>query len=527
MARSHSEKALINVGSGFAVKLVDRLIKFGLKTVFIYTLGIQYASVSTLFTDILSMLALAELGIGTAITYALYKPIKEQDAPRIAALMNFYKKAYRIIAGVVLVAGACCMPFLSILVKNVPDIQEDIRLIFFLYVLNNAASYLLIYKSTLLTASERRYVISRVTIIFSFLRVIVECVTLILFHNFILYLCIGIAEALIRNYTISRQADKYFPELPAHSDAKITKEETWRLLRDVGALSLYRICNVVLNSTDSIVISAAPALGVVAVGYLGNYRLITTTLDTLISQFFFAVTPTMGAIAVGDTGERQYSVFKTMTFATFWCGCFCAASFIALATPFVTNIWLGGKYQVPVTIVAALALNLYTRTIARPATMVRTANGLFTQGAIRPAVMAVLNIALDLALVGVMGVEGVLLATSLSRLLTQLWYDPLLAYRNVYHRPYGEYVRAFCGYFLVTAACCAGTWYLCGLLDVIANVYLSFLAKVLVCAVLPNAVIVLVYRKTAVYADFTRRLTSLLKRGGRALKKRGGKGEKK
>ncbi|MEG1606519.1 MAG: hypothetical protein RR452_11030, partial [Clostridia bacterium] len=148
MAKSHSENVVINTGAGFALKLIAQLLNFVTKTVFIYALGMQYTGVSTLFTDILSMLSLAELGIGSAITYALYKPIREGDDQRMAALMNFYKTAYRLIALLVLLTGAVCVPLLPYMVKGAPDIKESITLIFCLYIFSNASSYLLAYKST-------------------------------------------------------------------------------------------------------------------------------------------------------------------------------------------------------------------------------------------------------------------------------------------------------------------------------------------------------------------------------------------
>ena len=151
MARSHSESVAINTGAGFTLVLINQLVGFLVRTVFIKLLGAQYNGVSTLFADILNMLSLAEMGIGAAITFALYKPIREGDYRRIGALMNFYKKAYRMIAVLVFVAGMCLIPFLHLLVKNVPDIKEDIRIIFALYVINNASSYLMAYKHTLLT----------------------------------------------------------------------------------------------------------------------------------------------------------------------------------------------------------------------------------------------------------------------------------------------------------------------------------------------------------------------------------------
>lgn len=513
MAKSRSEYVLINTTASFAMKLVGQLMKFVLKTAFIYTLGIQYASVSTLFSDILSVLALAELGIGSAITYSLYKPIRENNEPRIAALMHFYKQAYRLIALFVLVAGLCCIPFLSVLVKDVPDITEDIRLIFVLYIVNTAASYLFVFKSTLLTASQRRYVISRISITFSFIRTAAECAALFLFQNYIVYLTIGIVEAVARNYTVSRAADKAFPGIAAYKEEKLSKAEKHRLFGDVKALSLYRMSTVILNSTDSIIISAAPQLGVVSVGYLGNYRLIVNTIDELLNQFFNSLTPSLGNMAAAEdaNNDRQYDIFKTLIFSVFWCTAFCCASLLTLSTPFIKTFWLGKDYVMPFSIPAVLVFNFYINNMMRPVTSFRNSNGLFVQGRWRPLFMALTNVVFSLALVKPLGVFGVLVATGLSRLCTQAWFDPRLVYRNVFNRPVSDYFKRFILYSAVTAACCLATY---GAASLVASGHamLDFLIKMVLCLLIPNLIVMLIFHKTDEYRQFTARICALAKK---------------
>ncbi|MEG1814166.1 MAG: hypothetical protein RR337_12820 [Clostridia bacterium] len=392
MAKSHSESVVINTGAGFALKLIAQLLNFVTKTVFIYALGMQYTGVSTLFTDILSMLSLAELGIGSAITYALYKPIREGDDQRMAALMNFYKTAYRLIALLVLLTGAVCVPLLPYMVKGAPDIKESITLIFCLYIFSNASSYLLAYKSTLLTASERQYVISKTAICFTFARVACECFVLLVFRNFILYLLVDIVEQLLRNYVISRKADKLYPKIKLYRDAKLNKQETKHLLVDVGALALYKVAQVVLSSTDSIVISMTPALGVMAVGFLGNYRLIFTTINTIILQFYQAFTPSLGSMASVAGPKRQYEVFETTCFVSFWAMLFCTTSLLCLSEPFVQDIWLSHRYVLSRPVLFALAFNFYVQGNMRPLNAFRNSNGLFRQGKFRPLTTAALNL---------------------------------------------------------------------------------------------------------------------------------------
>ncbi|MEG2387108.1 MAG: hypothetical protein RSC90_00955 [Clostridia bacterium] len=511
MAKSHSESVVINTGAGFALKLIAQLLNFVTKTVFIYALGMQYTGVSTLFTDILSMLSLAELGIGSAITYALYKPIREGDAQRMAALMNFYKTAYRLIALLVLLTGAVCVPLLPYMVKGAPDIKESITLIFCLYIFSNASSYLLAYKSTLLTASERQYVISKTAICFTFARVACECFVLLVFRNFILYLLVDIVEQLLRNYVISRKADKLYPKIKLYPDAKLNKQETKHLLVDVGALALYKVAQVVLSSTDSIVISMTPALGVMAVGFLGNYRLIFTTINMTIVQFYQSFTPSLGAMASTAGSKRQYEVFETAYFISFWVVLFCTTSLLCLTEPFVRDIWLSSRYVLSKPVLFALAFNFYVQGNMRPLNAFRNSNGLFRQGKFRPLATAALNLILDFVLVQFWGVVGVLMATGLSMILTQLWYDSRLVFLKVFEKSPMIYARTYLVHLAIAVVSCGATYVLGDCVsEVVGNVYAAFVIRMGLCVVIPNGLMILLYHKSAPYRDAVKRAQMIL-----------------
>ena len=207
MSKSRVVNSAVNTIFNFSVKLFDFGIKFVLRTVFIYTLGMQYVGVSGLFTDILSVLSFVELGIGSAITYALYKPLAENDEEKLGKLMHFYKWAYRIVALVILICGLLVVPFLSKIVTNVPDIKESITIIYILYLSNTVCSYLLIYRSTILSASQKQYEISKISICISMIKCTIESILLVVFKNFIFYLLLEILFSVSQNIWISRKAN--------------------------------------------------------------------------------------------------------------------------------------------------------------------------------------------------------------------------------------------------------------------------------------------------------------------------------
>lgn len=505
MGESRTKNVLVNTGTGIAVKFLRMFLNFVLKTVFIKVLGIQYTGVSSLFTDILTILSFAELGIGSAITYALYKPVAENDQRKISQLMNFYKQAYRLVAAVVLIFGVLLIPFLDVLVKDTPDIKENMTLIYFLYLVNTACSYLLIYKSAILEARQKKYVISKMEGMMTFVRLVAECVILIVFEQFLLYLVLEILLTVIQNLMIAKEADKeYDCKYPTE---KLSKDEKQSLFDDIGALAMYQISWVVLSGTDSVVISAF--LGTSMVGFLSYYKMIITQITSFLQQFFTSANASVGNLAVEGNEKRQYRLFCDINFAVFWLMAFCCSSLYILFNLFV-EIWLGKEYVLGESIVLALVLDFFVANMIRCIALFRTSNGLFVQGKYRPVIMAVLNILLSIILVYKMGVFGVLIATVLSRLVTQTWYDPWLVYRNVFKRSVMDYYKKYLLFVLTIGFSIFVVRFIAGIV-VIQNIYLMFAFECLLCLCIPNIMVILFWHKTEEYGTCKERLISIVK----------------
>ncbi len=507
-SNSRTKNTLLNTLGGFAVKIATLLAAFITRTIFIRTLGIQYAGVSGVFTDILVVLSFAEMGIGAAIAYALYKPIAENDEIAIARLMNAYRKIYTAIAGVILGLGLCLIPFLGYIIKDVPDIVEDIRLIYILYVLNTASSYLLIYKSAFLTAAQKDYLVSKVRIVISLTKAAADCVCLLIFRNFVVYLLIGIAFQLLQNLIVARVAEREYPILKKKNRQTLEKKEKTKLIADVRALFLYKISGTVLNGTDSLVISSY--VGTSAVGVLGNYNLITNQLYTLVMQVFTSTSASVGNLAATSSPEHQETVFNKMLFLCFWIYCFCATGLWTLLTPFML-LWQGEKYLFSDTMVCLLIIDFWMKGMLSPISQFRTSNGLFVQGKYRPLIMAIINIAVSILLVNLIGITGVIIGTIISRLTTQLWYDPYLIYKRVFRKPVLGYYLKYLLYGAITAGCCLLSGFLLNCLP-IGNLYLKLLIGCGFTLVIPNAVIILLYFRTTEFKEIVTLAVNVIKR---------------
>lgn len=456
MTDTRTGNSIKNSGATIFGRIATLIMEFILRTVLIKTLGIEYGGISTLFTDILQVLSLMELGLGSAIIFALYKPLAENDHKKINALMHFYKNAYNIIAAGVFILGFCCVPFLNSIVRDVPDIKEDIRLIFMLYVAASSCSYLVVYKETLIRASQQSRIAVRIEMIVQITFMALESIALFIFHEYMIYLVLRIVTYLVRNLLISREVKIRFPEVNFGSSERLDQRSRQRLMKDIGAMALYKISGVVLNGTDSIIISAF--LGTSIVGIMGHFRMLSNFVTNLTNKVWVAVLPSVGNMAAIDDDNKQYRVFTRINLASFLFSGFCSVTMFNLMNPLVT-VWLGPQYTVSTATSFAIAFNMYLFLTILPFQTFRDANGLFVQGKYRPVFMSIINVGLSLALVKPCGLFGVLFATPISRLVTQSWFDPYVVYKHVFKKSPKPYYKEFLMHSMLAVISGAIIWF--------------------------------------------------------------------
>lgn len=510
MAGSRTGNAIKNSGASILYKGSHMLVQFAIKTAFIKLLGKEYTGISTLFADILTVLSLMDLGMGSAMIFSLYKPMAEENSQRIASLMDFYKKAYHLIGILVITVGFLCTPFLHYIVKGVPNIKEDIRLIFIMYVLTSACSYFLVYKTVLLRANQQSRIISKINTIAEIVECILEIILLIVFRQFMAYLIVRLVGALSRNVILTGIARKKFPQyLTIRAEKKLTKEEVRSLFKDIFALGIYKVSGVMIYSTPSIIISAFVSTAEVAV--VGCYTMINNSVRTMIEQIVESVKPSIGNLAATSSKEKQEQVFATMNFMAFAVSCFCCTCLYVLLVPFVTKIWFNSSYAISHGLVTVLVANFFIAVMVYPVESFRTANGLFVQGKWRPAIMAVLNVTLSIIFVQKMGALGVYLASVVSRLATQVWFDAFLIYKHVFKKRPWKYYCEYASQAVVTLLSCALACYLANLLH-IGNVYFNFVYQMVVAVSVPVVLILGLYRNNSSFVSARVRIMKIVRK---------------
>lgn len=485
------QNSIKNIFFGLSGQLISLGMGFLVRTVFIYTLGIEYLGVDGLFTSILLMLSLANLGFDTAMIYSLYKPLAEKDIYKIQALMNLYKNAYRIIGLVVLVIGLSLVPFLPYLMNGTTTI-DHINIIYLLFLVQSVTSYYFVYKQSIVIADQRNYIISKIHSVFTIIMNLLLILFLVMTENYIVVLIIQITSRIIENAYIANKANQLYPFLKNRNQAKLTKEERKDFYENLYSLFLYKISGVVINGTDNIVISLLA--GIRWVGIYANYLLIINTINTLLSYIFHSITASVGNLNTDATVQKKYFIFRVINFANFWFFGFFTICLWNLLNPFI-SIWLGEEYVMSMFIVFAILLNFYTAGMQNASTTFRETTGLFKKGKYRPLIAAGINVFVSIMLARYIGIAGVFLGTVISRLSVYFWYDPLVIFKYVFHKSAKSYFTRYIS-FLVMVGICAIVTDLIGSSYFVENLAVNISFRALICLIIPNVFFFIVYRNS-------------------------------
>ncbi|MBQ8868898.1 MAG: sugar translocase [Oscillospiraceae bacterium] len=483
------ENSIKNSSLGIITQVSNILLGLVVRTFFIYNLDKAYLGVNGLFTNVLTMLSLAEMGVGAAIVYNMYKPIANNDYRQIAKLMNLYKKAYSIIGCIVAAIGICLIPFLKYIIKDNAGIK-DLTFIYVLYLANTVSSYFFAYKRSIFSADQRDRVLQLFKLISHIARSALQIAVLIVFKSFTLYLAIQIVLTIIENIVISFFADRCYPFLREYKQEKLTKQERKPIFDNIKALFIYKIGSTALDGTANIIISAFDS--VVSVGLLSNYTLITGSVQTLLSQITNALTGSVGNFIAKEKSERHEELLNKITFLNFILYGLVFVGSMAVINPFIA-LWAGGDYVLDFEIVFIHCLNIYIFGMMNSIWTFRSTMGLFVYGKWRPLISAIVNLVVSIWLAKEIGFIGVLLGTTFTRVVTNVWYDPLIVYKyGLNKKPLRYYLK-----WLVYLVVC--------IVDIlIVKLFAEFITLTGILAIIVYGVIAIVVFAVSVFALFGR-----------------------
>ncbi len=479
---SRTEKASKNSFTGIIQKLVGLLLPFVVRTVLIKKLGIEYLGLNSLFSSILQVLSLSELGFATAITFNLYKPIAENNQEKICALLNAIKKIYHIVGLVILVIGLAIMPFLPHLIEGSYPSDVNLYILYLIFLFNTVISYFLsAHMGMVLNAYQRSDIENIIFLICNSLYYGLQIAVLFIFPNYYLYIVLMPLSTIAINIVRAIVVNKKYPDLKPCG--LISKETKKNILQQVKSLIGHKVCAIIIASTDSIFISAFLGLHLLAI--YNNYYYIMSAIIALINVIYTSITPSVGDSILGNDQDKIYKDFKMINFANVWLVAWCSICLLCLYQHFM-YLWVGPDLMLPTLTIVIFAIYFYLWKFREALNIYKDATGNWQVDFWRPYIVSVLNLVLDFVLIKYIGINGVLIATIVSLPLFSLPWEIAVMFKHVFKRNPFMYCIKMLLYTLVITGTGVLTYYICSLLP--NEGILNFIYKGLICLILPNII---------------------------------------
>ncbi len=494
MRLERSKNAVRNAIFGTVSNIVNVVMPFLCRTIFIKTLGADYLGLNSMFGAVLSVLSLSELGFGTAITFCMYKPIAEDDKETIDALLAFFKKAYRVIGLIILSVGLSLIPFLKYMIHGTYPADINIIVVYVVFLVNTVMSYFMFaYRGAIIGAFQRGDLLSRINMFMTFASNTIQIVLLLTFKNYYAYIAVTLVFTLLNNLRTAYVAKKYFPQY--QPKGTINKETKAVIKEKVSGLLINKVCQMSRNSFDSIFVSAF--LGLALTGIYNNYYYVMNSIINILGIVSGSVLAGAGNSVAMETQDKNYQDMKKMNFLYMWIAGWCTICLVCLYQPFM-KLWVGDTMMFPMPTVMLFCLYFYVLKMGDVRAIYDYANGLWWQNRYRAIAEALANIGLNYLLGKFFGVNGIVAATLISLFFINFCYGSQIIFKYYFKgHKVSEYFAMHGLYALVTLTVGIVTFIAC---RYIPEGYIGFIGKMAVCAILPNVMYFVIYRKTKKFA---------------------------
>ena len=414
-----------NIKYSFINYIIINLIKFLVRIVFINELSIEYLGIHSLFSNILMMLSLAELGMGSAIVYSLYKPLAYNDRVIVKSIMRLFKKVYIAVSGIILVLGLLLFPFLDSFIKYGQGVPQ-VHYFYLVFLLNTVVSYLWTYKRSLLIADQKQYVVNIYQAAVQVLIAVLQIIFLLIFADYWCFIILMLLGTVLENFCIARKADKEYPYLNEKAEV-LDLDIKHQIVKNTKAMICHKIGGMVVFSSSNLVLSKFA--GLAAVGLYSNYYMVIAALNAFAGKFFESITASIGNLMVLEENSKKVKAFKVIEFITALQAAICFCGLYVLFNPFV-ELWVGKEYLFSDAVVAAMAFSFYLTYMRKAVLMFRDACGLYWNDRYKPLAESIINLAASIYLTVHYGVIGVVLGGIISTLLTCFWVEPYVLFNN-------------------------------------------------------------------------------------------------
>lgn len=497
---NRTANSMKNIQVGLINKFATMLLNFVSRRIFVDFIGMEYLGINGIFSEVLGVLTLADLGFGTAMAYSFYKPIAENDNEKIAALITFYKKVYNCIAFIVAIIGSALVPFLDLIVKTEQDIPM-LEIYYLVFLTNTVVSYLFAYKSSIISASQKEYLVSKYQVWIGIVRTLLQILIIIFTRNYLLYIAVTIVTTIANNLLISKKATELYPIIKEKRE--LPSEEKKNIFSNLGSIFLYKFASTLLNSTDNTIISVI--CGTIYVGFYTAYNTVITSVTSIITIVFSSLTASIGNLIVTSDENNRYKVFKCMQMVSFMLATLGVTCMYHLLDDFVV-LWMNtDEYLLGDFAVVAIILNFYLATTLQPLWSYREATGLYRKTRYVMVVTAIINIVLSIILGKIYGVGGIILATFISKLVTYVWYEPMLLFNEYFKQSPVEYLKLHLGNLVLVVISLGATSFIMKYIE--GNSIIIWIVKAVICTVIVGIICFIGYFKTEEFRMVTNKFT--------------------
>jgi len=485
------DSALKNVKSTMIVYVIKTILQFAVRMVFVRVLPIEYLGINGLFSNILAVLALAELGIGPAIIFSLYKPLAVGDLETVKSLMRLFKKTYISIGIVILVLGAVLTPWLDFFIQGRPNI-DYLEWIYLLFVLDTGISYFYSYKRNLLLADQKQFVANFYQGVFQVTLAILQMIFLVVTQSFWPFIILKVIATFLENVMVARKADTFYPILNSSNIKPLASDIKRTIVRNVEAMIFHKVGGIAVFSTSNIIISKF--VGLTAVGLYSNYYLIINSIQSISWQIFGSLTASVGNLVAVEGQEKKIANFKVLQFMTAWIAFYTSIGLYVMFNPLI-EMWLGKEYLFADSIVFVMVLNYYLTYMRRGVQTFKDAMGLFWNNRYMPIAETIINLTAGILLVQKFDIIGALLAMTFSTIFTCFWIEPYVVMRNGLDYPLKEYFCWYGIFSLLTVVVGYGLhlsyWRLWP-----STTLFSLIGGIILCTLIANSIWILIFYRT-------------------------------
>lgn len=474
-----------NMIGGLVNKIITLFLPFFTRTAIIFYLGSLYLGLNSLFSSILNILSLAELGFGTAMVFSMYEPIATGNDSLVCALLSLYRKIYRVVGCVILLLGLSLMFVLPRLIKGEIPPDVNIYLLYLIFLCNTVLSYFLFaYKSSILIADQRSDIDSNILSITTTASTFVQLLVLLFFKNYLLYCLVFPVFTIIKNLITNRVVNQKYPQY--YCKGTISREKFDDIKKRVGGLFIYKLCYVFRDTFGSIVISAF--IGLTVLAKYNNYYYIITTLTGFLAIIKTSITAGVGNSIVTETQEKNYTDFNTCQLLYMWLSGWSTVTLFCLFQPFI-KLWIGSEYLFDSNTVALFCLLFFCYKAGDICAVYRQAAGLWWEDRYRPIVEAILSVILSIVLVRIWGVSGVILSTIICLVFINSIWASFILYKYYFTKyRQKEYILKLLAYYTSTFVAVVVTGATCSLIKLDGIVGLVIYS--LVCFFIPNIIFI-------------------------------------